>query len=65
MKQIECTINPLSAHRHAVNESLVINNENSLDLAPGKYRETRWILFDEECEKLKENLHIIFHVNTI
>ena len=40
-----------SAHRHAVNESLVISNENMLKLAPGEDRETRHILFYEKCKE--------------
>ena len=50
--ELERTINPLSAHRHAANESLVINNENLFELTPGENREIRHILFDEKCEKL-------------
>ena len=41
--ELECTTNPLSAPRHAANESLAINNENLLEPAPG----TRHILFDD------------------
>ena len=37
---------------HAANESLVINNENFVELAPGEDRETRHILFEEKCEEL-------------
>ena len=46
--QLECPANPLSAHRHAANESLVNNNENLLELAPGEGKGTRQILFDEK-----------------
>ena len=48
--QLECTANPLSAHRHAANESLVINNKNLLELAPVEDKGTRHILFDEKCK---------------
>ena len=33
-------------------ESLVISNENILELGPGEDRETRHILLDEKCEEL-------------
>ena len=46
--QLESPANPLSAHRHAANESLVNNNENLLELAPGEGKGTRQILFDEK-----------------
>ena len=66
-KELECTTNPLNAHRYSTNQSLVINNKNWLELAPGKGRETRHILFDEKCEELpfpktffKERLEYIF-----
>ena len=39
--QLESPANPLSAHRHAANESLVNNNENLLELAPGEDKGTR------------------------
>ena len=42
-----------NAHRHATNESLVINNENLLELGPSEDRETRRTLLDEKCEELK------------
>ena len=48
--QLECTANPLSAHRHAANESLVINNKNLLELALVEDKGTRHILFDEKCK---------------
>ena len=48
--ELECTTNPLSAHRHAANESLVINSEILSELAPGEERETRHILFEGKCE---------------
>ena len=70
--ELECTNYPLSTNRHADDESLVINNENLLELALGEDRETMHILFDEKCEELafqkvflKENLDILFHVSTI
>ena len=48
--QLESPANPLSAHRHAANESLVINNKNLLELAPVEDKGTRHILFDEKCK---------------
>lgn len=42
-----------NAHRHATNESLVINNEHLLELGPSEDRETRRTLLDEKCEELK------------
>ena len=50
--ELECTNYPLSTNRHADDESLVINNENLLELALGEDRETMHILFDEKCEEL-------------
>ena len=50
--ETECTNNPLSAHKHAANKFLVISNENLLDLAPSKYRETKHNLLDEKCEEV-------------
>ena len=46
--QLESPANPLSAHRHATNESLVNNYENLLELAPGEDKGTSQILFDEK-----------------
>ena len=46
--ELECTANPLSAHRHAADETLVVNNGNLLELAPGEDKETKHILFDEK-----------------
>ena len=54
--ELECTTNPLSNHRNAANESLVINNENLLKPAPGKNRDTTHILFDEKCEEFPKNI---------
>ena len=66
-KELECATNLLNAHRYTTNQSLVIKNENWLELDPGKGRETRHILFDKKCEELtfcKEDLNIFFHINT-
>ena len=41
--ELECITNPLSAHRHECNESLVINNENLLELVPRKDREIKYM----------------------
>ena len=48
--ELECTTNPLSALRHECNESLVINNENLLELVSREDRETKYIFFNEKCE---------------
>ena len=48
--ELESAANPLRAHRHAANESLVVENENLLELAPGQDKETKHNLFDEKCE---------------
>ena len=50
--ELETTSNPLNTHRHAADESLVIENENLLELAPRKDKGTRHILFDKKYEKL-------------
>ena len=50
--KLETTSNPLNTHRHAADESLVIENENLLELAPGQDKVTRHILFDKKCEEL-------------
>ena len=42
----------MNTHRHAVDESLVIENENLLELAPGPDKGARHILFDKNCEEL-------------
>ena len=42
---LECTTNPLRALRHECKESLVINNENLLELVPRGDRETKYIFF--------------------
>ena len=42
--KLETTSNPLNTHRHAADESLVIENENLLELAPGQDKGTRHIL---------------------
>ena len=50
--ELETTSNPLNTHMHAADESLVIENENLLELAPGQHKSTRHILFDKKCEEL-------------
>ena len=50
--ELETTSNPLNTHMHAADESLVIENENLLELAPGQDKGTRHILFDKKCEEL-------------
>ena len=50
--ELETTLNPLNTHSHAADESLVIENENLLELAPGQDKGTRYILFDKKCEEL-------------
>ena len=50
--ELETTSNPLITHRHATDKSLVIENENLLELAPGQDKGTRHILFDKKCEEL-------------
>ena len=42
--ELETTSNPLNTHRHVADESLVIENENLLELAPGQDKGTRHIL---------------------
>ena len=50
--ELETTSNPLNTDRHAVDEPLIIQNENLLELAPGQDKGTRHILFDKKCEEL-------------
>ena len=50
--ELETTSNPLNFHRHVAGESLVIENENLLELAPGQDKGRRHILFDKKCEEL-------------
>ena len=50
--ELESAANTLWIYRHAANESLVIENENLLELAPGQDKETKHILFGEKCEEL-------------
>ena len=50
--ELETTSNPLNTHGHAADKSLVIVNENLLELAPGQDKGTRRILFDKKCEGL-------------
>ena len=50
--ELETTSNPLNTHRHAADKSLVIVNENLLELAPGQDKGTGRILFDKKCEGL-------------
>ena len=42
----------MNTYRHAADESLVIKNENLLELAPGQDTGTRHILFDKKYEVL-------------
>ena len=46
--KLESTTNPLSDHRQGADESLVINNENLLELAPVDDKKFRHNLFDEK-----------------
>lgn len=50
--QLESASTTLSFYRHAANESLVFNNENLLEVAPGQDQKTKFILFDENCHEL-------------
>ena len=50
--ELESTSNPLNTHSKAADESLVIENENLLELAPGQDKGTTYILFDKKCEEL-------------
>ena len=50
--ELETTSNPLNTHGHAADKSLVIVNENLLELAPGQDKGTERILFDKKCEGL-------------
>lgn len=50
--QLKSAANSLRAHRYATNESLAVENENLLELAPGQDKETKHILSDEKCEEL-------------
>ena len=50
--ELETTSNHLNTHRHAADESSVIENENLLELAPGPDKGARHILFDKNCEEL-------------
>ena len=70
--ELESTSNPLNTHSKAADESLVIENENLLELAPGQDKGTRYILFDKKCEELtfpenfsEGSLAIHFHANII
>ena len=49
--ELETTWDPWNTHMHAANESLVIKNENLLELVPGQDKGTRYIIFDEKCEE--------------
>ena len=49
--ELETTSNPLNTHRDAADKSLVIKNENLLELAPGQVKGTRRILFDKKSEE--------------
>ena len=50
--ELETTSNSLNTHRHTADESLVIENKNLLELAPGQDQFTRHILFNKNCDKL-------------
>ena len=50
--ELETQSNPLNTHRNAADKSLVIKNENLLELAPGQDKGTRHTLFDKKCEEL-------------
>ena len=70
--ELETTSNPLNTHRYAADESLVIEYENLLELAPGQDKGTRHVLFDKKCEELafptifsEGSVAIHFHVNII
>ena len=41
--ELETTSNPLNTHRHVADKSLVIENENLLELALGQDKDTRHI----------------------
>ena len=41
--ELETTSNPLNTHRHVADKSLVIENENLPELAPGQDKDTRHI----------------------
>ena len=49
---LETTSNPLNTRRHAADKSLVIENKNLLELAPGQDKGIRHILFNKKCEEL-------------
>ena len=51
--ELETTLSPLNIHGHSVGESLVIKNENWLELAPGQNKGTRNILYDKKLVFLK------------
>ena len=50
--ELESAANPLTALTQAVDETLVVENENFLELASGQDKETKYILFDKKCEEL-------------
>ena len=50
--ELESTSNPLSTNRHTANDSLLVGNDNLLDLAAGQDKNTKHILFDEKFEEL-------------
>ena len=50
--ELEFAAYSLRAYRHAANESLIVENENLLELGPGQDKETKHILFSEKCEEL-------------
>ena len=49
--ELETTSNPLNTRRHAAVESLVIENGNFLEVAPGQDKGARLILFYKKCDK--------------
>ena len=50
--ELESAVNPLTALTQAVDETLLVENENLLELASGQDKETKYILFDQKCEEL-------------
>ena len=49
--ELESAANPLRAHRHVSNKSLVVKNKNLLELAPGQDKKTKHILLDGKAEE--------------
>ena len=70
--ELETTSNPLNTHRHAADKSLVIVNENFLELAPGQIRVQDVFFLIQNVKDwlfqkhfLEGSLAIHFHVNII